>query len=78
MSPTECFKSCGIPFLGERVGCEKGREEGKKRRKVKENGSMWLSPSTSPGAPISSWPTLEHLGWGPWPPLPLGVPFPWE
>lgn len=25
---------------------------------------------------MNSWPTLEHLGWGPRPPLPLGVAFP--
>lgn len=69
MSPTECFKNHDIPF---RMGW------GGPHRRVKENRLMWSSPSTSPGTPMSSWPTLEHLGWRLRPPLPLGVPFPWK
>lgn len=72
MSPTECFKDHDTPFK---------REEKRKTNKTKTHGEgkrrlMWSSPSTFPGAPTSSWPTLEHLGWGPQPPMPLGVPFP--
>lgn len=70
MSPTECFKNHDIPF--------KGGGETPHRRRVKENTLMWSSPSTSPVTPTSSWPTLEHLGWGPRPPLPLGSPFSME
>lgn len=69
MSPTECFKNHDIPFR---------RAEKPHRRRVKETRLMWSSPSTSPGTPMNSWPTLEHLGWGPRPPLPLGVSFPWK
>lgn len=70
MAPTECFKSHDIPFRRE------------KTQKVKETRLMWSSPSTSPGTPMSSWPTLQHLGWGPWPtaswsPVSMEMETPW-
>lgn len=74
MSPTECFKNHDIPW-GRGGG---GRKKTTHRRRIKENRLMWSSSSTSPAIPTSSWPTLEHLGWGPRPPPPLGVPFPWK
>lgn len=71
MSPTECFKDHDIPFKREEKRKTKQKPTEKKKKRL-----MWSSPSTFPGAPTSSWPTLEHLGWGPQPPMPLGVPFP--
>lgn len=74
MSPTECFKDHDIPFK---------REEKKKNKTKQKPTEKWggrkvdvVESSTFPGAPTSSWPTVEHLGWGPQPPMPFGVPFP--
>lgn len=73
MSPTERFKDHDIPF--KREGKEQNKTKSNPQRRGKEKLMRW-SPSTFPGAPTSSWPTLEHLGWRPQPPMPFGVPFP--
>lgn len=65
MSPTECFKNHDIPFGG---AGHRGRVKKKKEVDVVESLDLQ-------GAPTSSWPTPEHLSWGPQPPLTLGVLF---
>lgn len=64
MSPTECFKNHDIPFRRKEKKQRKTKQNKNPQRREKENRLMWSSPSTFPGASTSSWPTLEHLGWG--------------
>lgn len=80
MSPTECFKSCGIPFLGERAGCEKGRGGKKKKGKRK-----WVNVVESLYLPRRPHEQLAHLGaprvgamatTASWSPFPMGMKTP--
>ena len=69
MSPTECFRNHDIPWGGWEWGEKKNHTQKKDKRKQIDVVEFLDLPSRPP---------LEHLGWGPRPPPPLGVPFPWK